>query len=84
MNNVIGFVEHEFVFETQNLYSKMLEKQFSFEVVFSRDVVEVNLAIEFDTESFRWAIKIEYVPADALLPSELASVEPRIPDDRPE
>ncbi len=77
LDHFVRILKDVTVLESDYLYSVVVQISFSFEIFLFRLFVEMNVAIQFDRESFRWTIEIKNIRAGAMLSAKLSSVNLR-------
>jgi hypothetical protein len=68
LDHLFGLFKYPLILKPHHLDPEMLQEKFSIVIVFASQVVKMNLAIEFNSETLRWTIEIQDIVADTVLP----------------
>ena len=75
IQNPLLVVKDHLVFKPDDIYPEMLQKQSSLPIVLCAAAAKMSSAVQLNRQIFGSAIKIENVPANAVLPAKFAAIQ---------
>ncbi len=61
---------NDFVFKAHYAYAVVIEKSCSFFIIVKSGLSVMTVSVKLDSKFYRWAVEIENISADAVLPAK--------------